>query len=98
MVMKVAGRLSGGVGPGGVDSMSLQNWLLQFGATSGELRIMVADFTEWLVNGRHPCAAYCALIFGQLIALNKQLGVRPVMVGETWRRVIVKCILRVMGQ
>ena len=34
-VMAVAGRLSGGAGPGGTDSVSLQHWLLYFGATSG---------------------------------------------------------------
>ena len=30
----VAGRLSGGAGPGGTDLVSLQYWLLRFGAAS----------------------------------------------------------------
>ena len=34
---------------------------------------------------------------GRLIALDKQLGIRPVEVGETWRRMIAKCLLRVAG-
>ena len=33
-VTAVVGRLSGGAGTGGTDSVSLQHWLLQFGAAS----------------------------------------------------------------
>ena len=33
-----------------------------------------------------------------LIELDKQAGIRPVGVVETWRRMMAKCILRVMGQ
>ena len=33
-VTVVAGRLSGGTGPGGTDSVSLQYWLLRFGVVS----------------------------------------------------------------
>ena len=42
VVSAVAGRLSGGAGPGGTDSISLQHWLLRFGAASGVLRLIVA--------------------------------------------------------
>ena len=34
-VTEVARLLSGGAGPGGTDSVSLQHWLLRFGAASG---------------------------------------------------------------
>ena len=53
-VTAVAGRLSREVGPGGIDSVSLQHWFLRFGAASGELRLIVGNFTEWLSNGRPP--------------------------------------------
>ena len=53
-VTEVTGRLSGKAGPGGTDSVSLQHWILHFGATSGELQLIVADFTEWLGNRRPP--------------------------------------------
>ena len=39
-----------------------------------------------------------AMIIGQLIVLDKQPGVRPVEVGETWWQLMAKCLLRVMGQ
>ena len=74
-VTLVAVRLSGGAGPDGTDSVSLQHWLLSFGAASGELRLIVADFKEWLSN---------TMMSGRLIALDKQPGVRPVGVRETW--------------
>ena len=96
-VTAVAGRLSGGAGPGGTDSVSLQHWLLQFGAASAELRLIVGDFVEWLGNERPPWAAYWALMSGRLIALDKQPGIRPVRVGDTWRRLMAKCLLKVAG-
>ena len=37
------------------------------------------------------------LMSGRLIALDKQPGIRPVRVGETWRRIMVKCLLQVVG-
>ena len=34
---------------------------------------------------------------GRLIALDKQPGIRQVGVGETWRRLMAKCLLQVAG-
>ena len=34
---------------------------------------------------------------GRLIALYKQPGISPVGVGETWRRLMVKCLLKFAG-
>ena len=34
---------------------------------------------------------------GRLIALDKQPGIRPVVLGETWRRIMEKCLLRLEG-
>ena len=33
-----------------------------------------------------------------MIALDKKTGFRPVGVGENWRRLMAKCVLRVTGQ
>ena len=46
VLLAVAGCLLGGAGPGGTDSISIQHWLLRFGAASGELRQIVAEFGE----------------------------------------------------
>ena len=77
--------------------VSLKHWLLQFGAASRELRLIVGDFVEWLGNGRPPWDAYRDLMSGRLIALDKQPGIRLVRVEETWRKLIAKCLLRVVG-
>ena len=98
VVSAVAGRLSGGAGPGGADLISLQHWLLRFGAVSKELRLIVAEVGEWLSNGQPPWSAYLALMSVRLIALDKSQGIRPVGIGETWRRLLAKCLLRVSGQ
>ena len=76
-VTAVAGRLSGGAGQGGIDSVSLQHCILRFGAASAELRLIVGDFVKWLGNERHPWYAYWALMSGRLIALDKHPGIRP---------------------
>ena len=98
VVLAVAGRLSGGAGPGGTDSISLQHWILRFGAASRALRLIVAEMGEWISNGRPPWAAYRALMSGRLIALDKSPGIRPVGIGETWRRLLAKCLLQVTGK
>ena len=59
--------------------------------------MIVGEFVEWLRNGRPPWAAYWALMSGRMIALDKHPGIRPVGVSETWRRMMVKCLLRVAG-
>ena len=78
---------------GETDSISLQHWILRFGAASGELQLLVTYFTEFLSNGRLPLVAYRAMMSGRLITLDKQPEVRTVGVGETWRRLMAKCLI-----
>ena len=35
---------------------------------------------------------------GCLIGMDKYTGVRPMGVGETWKRMMAKCVLKVAGQ
>ena len=84
-------------GTGGVDSISLQHWLLRFGVASLGLRQIVREFGDWMANGCPPWAAYRAPMLGRLIGLDKCSGVRPVSVGETWRWMLLKCVLVVTG-
>ena len=88
----------GGAGPVGTDSVSLQHWLQRFGAESGELRLIVGDFTECLRNGRPPWDAYQAMMSVRMIELERQPGIIPVGVGETWRRMMEKSLLQVTGK
>jgi hypothetical protein len=96
-VEEVAGRLSGAAGPSGTDSVDLRNWLLRFGAESEGLRAELAAWAEWLANSHPPFAAYRAMMACRLVALDKQPGVRPVGIGEIYRRLLAKLVLAVAG-
>ena len=78
--------------------VSFQHWLLRFGAASGDLGLIVGNFMEWLGNGKTPWDAYSTLMSRRIIALDKKPGIRPIGVGETWCRMMAKCLLRVTGQ
>eukprot|EP00957_Ditylum_brightwellii_P142172 10831839-Ditylum_brightwellii.AAC.1 len=71
---------------GGVDTIELRNWLLQFGTSSEALRVEMAEWACWLANESPPWAAYCALMAGRLVALDKCPGTRPVRIEEIFRR------------
>ena len=96
-VVEVAAKLSGAGGPGWVDAVWLQQWLLRFGTESHALREAVADFTRWMANETPPWAAYRALMANRLLALDKCPGVWPVGIGEIWRRLLAKCVLQEAG-
>ena len=70
-MIDIAWRFSGGSGLGQTDWVILKHWLLRFGAAIGELRLTVADFIEWIKNGRPPWAACHELMSGRLIPLYK---------------------------
>ena len=92
-VASVARRLSGSAGTGGTDSSRLQHWLLWFGVAIVGLQKIVREFGDCMPNGHPPWAAYMELMSGRLVGLNKFPGVRPVGVGETWIRMLAKCVL-----
>ena len=50
---------------------------------------------DWLANGIPPWAAYRSFVSGRLMALDKQPFVRPVGVGEMWRHIFTKIVLKV---
>jgi hypothetical protein len=89
--------LSGAAGPGGTDAVDLANWLLCFGRESEALREEMAAGTNWLANTSPPWAAYRAAMANRLVALDKQPGTRPVGIGEVYRRLRAKCLLKAIG-
>ena len=96
-VKLLARKLLGSSGPLGTDLEALQGWLLKFGEDSTRLRTSVENFVDWLSDGILPWAAYRAFMSGHLIALDKNPGVRPVGVGETWRGIFSNIVLKVTG-
>jgi hypothetical protein len=96
-VEAVSSRLSGAAGPGGTDAVELSNWLLWFGREFEALREEMAAWINWLANTSPPWAAYRALMANCLVALDKQPGTRPVGIGEVYRRLWAKCLLKAIG-
>ena len=96
-VEEVVVKMGGSAGPGGPDSVALKAWCLGFGHTSGELRSEIARFTTWIANTNPSWAAYRALMACRLVALDKEPGTRPLGIGETYRRLMAKCVLKCVG-
>ena len=94
-VESVTRNISGISGPAITNSESLQELLLKFGEDSKRLRTSVETFVDWIANGSPPWADYYEFISRHLIALNKQPGVHTVVVGETWRRLFAKIVIKV---
>eukprot|EP00957_Ditylum_brightwellii_P075698 5752559-Ditylum_brightwellii.AAC.1 len=74
--------MSGAAGPGGIDSVVLQDWLLYYGTASRLLQESVARFVHWIANTFPPWAAIRVYVAGRLIGLDKCPGVQPVGIGE----------------
>ena len=96
-VMEVARYLSGVTGPGITEPISLQHWIIQFGEARGNLLLTFADLVEWLAKERPPWAAYCVLMSGRLMVLDNNSRVRSMGMGDTWWRLLPKCVLKVAG-
>ena len=80
-----------------MDSVSLQHWLMQFGVDITGLSQIVGEFGDWIPIDLPTWAAYRALMSRRLIGLKKCPGVRPVGMGDTWHRILAKCLLAVTG-
>ena len=61
-----------------------------------KLKEALAQFARWLANGSSPWAAYRAFMSNRLCGLDKCPGVRPLGIGEVYRR-LWECILDVAG-
>ena len=96
--MEVVWYLSAGAGLGVTGPARIQHWILLFGEVSGNLRLIVADFAEWIAMERPPWDSYCTLMSGHLIVWYRNPGVRSVGVGGTWWRLVPKCVLKVAVQ
>ena len=73
----------------------IQGWILKFEEDSERLHTSVESFVEYIPNQSPPWPYYSAFMPGRLIALDKRPGVCPVGVGETWKLIFAKSVLRV---
>ena len=62
-----------------------------------ELGVVAARLGGWMANSSLPWAAYHALMACRMVALDKRPGVRPVGIGETFRRALENIVMREAG-
>ena len=93
----MAPKLKVAAGPTSVDAVALSSWLLSFGLASIELREEMAHWTEWLANTSPPWTAYRATMASHLVAMNKMPGVRPLGIGEIYRRLWAMLVIKDCG-
>ena len=96
-ILETVRKLHGAAGPGGVDALQLQSWVIRHGTASENLRQELALWSEWLANESPPFAAYRALNAKRALALDKLPGVRPIGIGEVYMRLWAKDLLRDSG-
>jgi hypothetical protein len=93
MVETTAKKLKGGAGPDSVDAAMMRNLLLRHKRASCRLREVMARWVLWLANEMPPWAAFRAMTDRRLVALDKQVGTRPVGIGALWIRGTCKVML-----
>ena len=79
----VASKLLGAAGALRAEAIELINWLLHFGCTSKNFKVISADLADWMTNSSSPWAAYHDMMAYCLIALDKHPGVCHGGMGET---------------
>ena len=84
-------------GPSGFRPQHLQDAMSRSAGEAGQrLLATQAEFTDFLLSGQVPSWVRPVLAGANLISLRKPSGgIRPIAVGETFRRLAGKCIVRV---
>ena len=91
--MWVASKISRAAGALGAKAIEMRNWLLCFGCTSEELRVVVARLANLMDNSSPPWSAYGTMMACRLVNLDKRPRVRPIGIGETLRRDLAKLVM-----
>ena len=94
----VALKISGAAGALGAEAIEMRNWLICFRCASEQLRVVIANLSDWMNNSPPSWDAYLALISYVIVALDKRLGMHPRGTGETLRRSLAKLVMRSAGE
>ena len=96
VIRSAAMRTRGAVGPSGMDAHGWRKMCTSFKSSSIDLCNALAATARRMCTTLVDPKSIAALLSCQLLALDKNHGVRPVGVGETPRRIIAKAILLVV--
>ena len=91
-IKKVAMRMSGAAGLSGIDSEGWNRMLSVYKGASGSLCSALSRMAVLLCTQEIQPSHLEAFLAGRLIALDKRPGVRPIAIGEVFRRIICRAI------
>ena len=95
-ILAVARGLNGSSGPSGLDAEAWRRMLTVFSKSSNRLCQALAAAARCLCTEDLDSGDLMAFTASRLIALNKSPGVRPIAVGEAFRRLIGKAVMTVV--
>ena len=89
-------QMQGSSGPSGLDADAWWRMLTTYRKSSDRLCASLAAFARCLCTEELDAADLSAYTAARLIPLDKRPGVRPIAVGETFRRIVGRAIMRVI--
>ena len=96
LIKQISRQMSGAAGPSGLDSDAWKRMLTCFAAASDQLCAAMAEAGKRLCTQEVPPEELSSFTAARLIPLDKQPGVRPIAVGEVFRRLIGKAVMKII--
>jgi len=96
MIRRVALRMTGSAGPSGVDAAAWKRMVSMYKTASDELVTAMARAAKLLCTRSVDAGKLEAYLAARLIPLDKDPGVRPIAVGEVFRRIIGRAVMKVI--
>ena len=96
LIRNVSRRMNGSSGPSGLDAAAWCRMLTGYKEASNRLSLAMAAAARLLCTASISSEALYAFTCARLIPLDKRPGVRPIAVGEVYRRIICKAIMHVV--
>jgi len=96
LIRRVTHRVSGSAGPSGLDAVAWQRMITAFKGASDSLAAALASAAKCLCTKAMDAMHLQAFLAARLIPLDKNPGVRPIAVGEVFRRIVGKAIMSVI--
>ena len=98
LIKNIGRRAQGAAGPSGLDAEAWKRMLTCFKQSSNRLCTALALAARCLCTEDLTDTDLSAFTAARLIPLDKNPGVRPIAVGEVFRRIICKSVMKVIEQ
>ena len=96
LIRRTAVRIEGSTWPSGVDALGWRHLSISFQTASSDLCCSLASVARHISISFTDPDTLQRLLNCQLIALDKNLGVRPIGISENSRRIVAKAVLHVV--